>query len=111
MTENFYERNREKMSAIIGIYQNQPVRIIGSCVPDIEQQIRKNEYKTKDNITYPTNSFDICAKKRRNHINLGDFSESYLYQSKYRQSELITDESNKYSMSSNYDRYWFNQRG
>lgn len=99
------------MSAIIGIYQNRPVRIIESCLPSIEQQIRKNEYKTKDNITYSTNSFDICAKKRKNNIHLGDFSESHLYRSKYRQSELITAESNKYSMSSNYDRYWFNQRG
>ena len=99
------------MPITIGVYQNQPVRIIESYIPIIEQQIRENEYKIKNNITFSTDCFDIYAKKGKNHINLGDFSESYLYQSKYRQSELITAESNKYSMSSNYDRYWFNQRG
>lgn len=111
MAEIFLRKEQRGMSVIIGTYQDRPVRIIESCLPNIEQQIRKNEYKTKDNITYSTNSFDICAKKRKNNIHLGDFSESHLYRSKYRQSELITDESNKYSMSSNYDRYWFNQRG
>ena len=98
------------MSILIGIYKNQPVKIIGSCIPSIEKQIRKRDYKTISNYSI---SNEICSneqKRKQYQSALGDFSASYIKQIKYNESKLNSNQPVNH-LSTPYERYWFNERG
>lgn len=97
------------MSISIGIYQGRPVRVIESCIPDIEKQIVKNEYKTIDNMSIRNESYDISQKRKQYHSELGDFSTTYLHQIKYNEHSLIDNSRSAGCLSTPYEKYWFSE--
>ena len=99
------------MSISIGIYKGRPVRVIGSCIPNIEKQIVKNEYKTIDNMSIPTESYSNKSKQRQFHSELGDFSINYLYRIKYNEHTLIDNGRSAGCLSTPYEKYWFSEGG
>ena len=95
---------------LIGIYKNQPVKIIESCIPSIEKQIRDKEYKTTCNNIFSNERYNNRQKQEQHNLELGDFSASYIKQIKYNESKLKGNEPVNY-LSTPYERYWFNEGG